>query len=96
MKDNTQEQEKRVTFLQYLNTVLLSVISIVLIFLCNAVIVVKENQEKAAVEVATMKTKLDVNIGTTANLENRVRTIEFNNTEVLKNWVDQNYVRKSQ
>ncbi len=88
--------KKRLDFLQYLNTVILTAIGIVLVFLCDAVIEVKKGQETTSVELGIIKTKQDANTVNINTLDVRVKSLEVINTSEIKTWVDNNYIRKPQ
>ena len=96
MEVKKETSEKQITFLQYLNTVILTVISIVLIFLFTVVINVKDNQEANAKELIRMKTIQDINTGNINTIDNRVKSLELSNESEVKTWVDNNYLRKPQ
>jgi hypothetical protein len=91
-----EESDKRVRFLQYINTALLSLIlgmaSMIAIQMSN----VNKSQSSMQAEILRIKTIQDINTTNITVLDNRVKILELNWTSELKNWVEENYVRKTQ
>jgi hypothetical protein len=93
----TQQQiDKRVMWLQYLNTGLLTIIlgisSMAAVILTN----VKNTQSDSKVELARLKANQDYNSNILSNHEIRINELELFNATQLKEWVDANYIRKPQ
>ena len=91
-----EESDKRVRFLQYINTALLTLIltmaSMTAIQLTN----LTKTQATQDTELQRIKTIQDYNTVAVVNLDSRLKTLELNRLEELKVWVEQNYVRKAQ
>jgi len=87
---------KNFNLLQYLITTMVTVIGIfttIIFFMLNDI---KTEQTEFAKELLRIKTVQDINTGSISNLSARVSTLELNYLDYIKNWVDQNYVRKPQ
>ena len=91
-----EESDKRVRFLQYINTGLLTLILAVSSFIGAQLISVTASQSRQDVELLRIKTVQDYNSIAVSSLDIRVKTLEVNWSSELKNWVDDNYVRKPQ
>jgi len=88
--------DKRAGLLQYLITVMVSVIGIfttIIFFMLNSI---KSDQAEFAAEALRLKTVQDINTGAISDISARVKTLEFNYLDYIKTWVDDNYVRKPQ
>jgi hypothetical protein len=88
--------DKRVAFLQYLNTAILT-----LIFGCSMLIFitlnnVKTSNEALSKELILVKERQNVNITNISNLNTRVTILETNTTENIKTWTENNFIRKPQ
>jgi hypothetical protein len=81
---------------QYLNTVLLTIICGFSMIIFLTVNNVKKEQQIQATELVRLKTIQDLNVSNVAALNLRVTTLETNSFDVIKTWVDANYVRKPQ
>lgn len=90
------ESESRVTFLNYINTTMLTAVCTVLIFVFSTVDRIKVGQEESGKEIARLKAIMEQTAGDVASLESRVRTLEKSNYSELQTWVETNYIRKPQ
>jgi len=91
-----EESDKRVRFLQYINTGLLTLILGMASMIAVQLTKVNDAQSSMQAELLRIKTVQDINTVNISVLDNRVKVLELNYTADLKNWVDQNYVRKAQ
>lgn len=91
-----EESDKRVKFLQYVNTGLLSLILGIAAMISVQMRHVNETQTIMTAEILRIKTVQDINTANISILDTRVKTLELGFTQDLKNWVDLNYVRKAQ
>jgi len=90
------ENNKRVTFLQYLNTVILTAIGI---FAAIAVITldkIRDNQSDFATRLVKVETIQPLNTTSITDVSKRIGVLESNYLELVKSWVDANYIRKPQ
>lgn len=92
----TVAHDKRLSFVQNLNTIILTVIAILAMIIFLTVSGVKKSQEEASKELIRMKTVQDINVAAIKEVGSRVTTLELNYMEYIKSWVDANYVRKPQ
>jgi hypothetical protein len=90
----TDKQE--ISFLQYLNTAILTMIGIVAIFIFVSVKDVKEQQAVFQTELIRIKTIQDINTTNISEINSRVSALEKSDMLQLQGWVDANYVRKKQ
>ena len=88
--------QDKISFLQYLNTVILTAVAIVLTILCTAVVEVKTNQENTAISLGIVKSRQDMNMIIIDKQGNAIEELQKNSQETLRKWVDDNYVRKPQ
>jgi hypothetical protein len=91
-----EAKDSRLTFLQYLNTIMLTIIGIFTTVIFFMLTNVKEKQEETAKELLRIKTIQDINTGNIQGIDGRVKTLELNYLDYIKTWVDQNYLRKPQ
>ena len=91
-----QESDSKVTFLNYLNTALLTCACTILIFVFSVVDKIKTGQEDSGKEISRLKIIADQTAVDVASLESRVRTLEKSNYIEMQGWVESNYVRKPQ
>jgi len=91
-----REDEKRIDYLKYFNTALLTIIAIVAILIFDTVSGVKALQTEQGKELIRIKTVQDINTGNIGNLQTRVSYLEKDNIQTLQTWVDNNYIRKPQ
>jgi hypothetical protein len=103
MTTEKTEVEKRMQFLQYLNTVILTMTLSLAGFIYANITGVKKEQEKMTIsqnefgkEILRIKTLQDINTAAIADIDGRVDKLELNFLDYIKNWVDQNYMRKPQ
>ncbi len=90
------EDSKKISFLQYLNTVILTVIGALALMIFITVNNVRNQQSLFSTELVRIKTIQDINTAAIKSLDTRVTTLELNYLEYMKTWVDQNYIRKDQ
>jgi hypothetical protein len=95
-KVETDKNDKRLSFMEYLNTVILTIIAITCGFLFAMINKVNNNQNEFAKELVRIKTIQDTNVKLIEGIDKRVSTLEFNYLEYVKSWVDANYMRKPQ
>jgi hypothetical protein len=88
--------DKRVTMLQYINTGILSLILGLASMIAVQLTSVKNNQATQQTEITRIKTIQDINTANISILDTRVKVLELNYTGIIKEWVDENYVRKPQ
>lgn len=88
--------EKRVTFLQNLNTVILTIIGLAISAVLALLININRTNNAYATELVRLRTVQDNNVSDIKDVNQRVTTLEINNMETIKAWVDQNYLRKPQ
>jgi len=92
----TEKIESRVSLMQYINTVLITLVLAVSGFIFTKVELIERKQNEAGAELIRLKTVQDINTVNISNLHNRVFSLEVDNTEKLKKWIDENYTRKPQ
>jgi hypothetical protein len=99
----TEQNSNRVKFLQYLNTIILTVIGIFAIMIFTTVrsvrqdqTLLKATQEEYGKELLRLKTVQDINVAAIKDVASRISTLELNYLDYIKNWVDANYLRKPQ
>lgn len=90
------DQDTRITFLNYLNTALLTAVCTVLMFVFTVVDKIKTGQEEGGREIARLKAIAEQTAGEVTTLESRVRILEKSNYTELQAWVELNYIRKPQ
>lgn len=86
--------DRRVSFLQSLNTIILTIISIGLIILLMMVNTVRENQEQTAMEQGKMKVQQDINVININKHDDRIGALEQQKQNEMKAWVESNFIRK--
>jgi ABC-type Fe3+-citrate transport system substrate-binding protein len=86
--------DKRLDWLKYLNTLLLTFISVVLIQLSVSVNQVKKEQIAQGTELVRMKTVQDINTASISSIDKRVSALELNYLDYIKTWVSDNFQRK--
>ena len=91
-----EESDKRVRFLQYINTALLSLILGMASMIAVQMGTVNRSQSIQDGELLRIKTVQDFNTTNIGILDTRVKTLELGYSQDLKNWVDLNYIRKAQ
>jgi len=88
--------ENQSKLFQYLNTSLLTLICAFSMIIFITINNVKKAQQTQATELVRLKTVQDMNVSNVAALNLRVITIETNSLDVIKTWVDANFIRKPQ
>ena len=92
----TEKVESRVSFMQYFNTVLITLVLAMSGFIFTKVELIEQRQNEAAQELVRLKAVQDINVKNVSSLGERVYSLEMDNTEKLKKWIDENYKRKEQ
>ena len=95
--------EKRITVMQYINTIILTAIGIFAFMIFTTVRDIGKEQEIIVrkqfvmeTEDLRLKTTQDRNVSDIAELAARVTVLETNYLDKIKDWIDANYVRKVQ
>ena len=96
MSDVTEKANGKLRIIEYLNTVILTIIAIVSGLLFAKMDSVSKTQDAFSAEVVRLKTVQEINVKAVENLNQRVSTLELNYLDYIKTWVDQNYIRKPQ
>lgn len=96
MSENEAKANGKLRIIEYLNTVILTIIAIVFGLLFSKMERITNNQEASAQEMVRLKTVQEINVKAVESLNNRVTTLELNYLDYIKTWVDQNYIRKPQ
>jgi hypothetical protein len=96
MADTETRGNTKLRTIEYLNTIILTVIAIVSGLMFAKMSAVTETQDKFAQEVVRLKTVQEINVRSVETLAQRVSTLELNYLDYIKTWVDQNYQRKPQ
>ena len=86
----------KLRMIEYLNTIILTVIAIVSGLLFAKMDSVSKTQDAFSQEIVRLKTVQEINVKSVEDLNQRVSTLELNYLDYIKTWVDQNYVRKPQ
>ena len=92
----TERQEQRVGYLQYLNTFLLSIISIFSVMAWSSLNEVKTKQVEVGEKLIKMQTIQDQDLSQMKDISSRMYIMEMSTPDILKVWVEKNYVRKPQ
>jgi len=87
---------KNTNVLQYVNTALLTLICGFSMIIFVTIHNVKNEQEQVAKELIRLKTVQDMNVSNFNRLDTRVSALEIFSVQLMKDWVESNYVRKSQ
>jgi len=90
-----KEDTKRTNFLQYAITNNISIIAIFSVLTFGTVRNVQTTQTEQAKELVRLKTIQDANVTSVSILNNRVSAIEINQTDLIKSWVELNFIRKN-
>lgn len=90
----TEKADKKISFFQYVNTVILTVIGIVAIMIFISNTNIRKSQSETSIELIRMKTIQDINTSNILSVEKRVTAIEVNSIEYIKTWVEENFQRK--
>jgi hypothetical protein len=88
--------EKKINFLQYLNTAILTVIGIFAIMIFITVNDVKSAQSTGLATDTQLKTTQDIMTKDIADLKTRVLALERDNMQAIQQWVENNFVRRDQ
>jgi len=88
--------EKRVAWLQYLNTAILTLILGVSVMVATIVHELQQNQSAAEVRIVRIETVQGINTNNISVLDSRVKILEDKYSNDLKDWVDANFIRKQQ
>ena len=94
--NESNSKDKKVSFLQYLNTTILSIVGTITMVIFLTLNGIKVQQVEFAKELLRLKTIQDINVSNIKSVESRVTTLELNYLDYIKTWVDQNYLRKPQ
>jgi len=88
------DDKKTIDWLKYLNTLILTFIFGFTVMCFTSINSVKTIQVEQGKELVRLKTVQDTNVTQVAFLNSRVSSLELNQMETIKNWVDLNFVRK--
>lgn len=91
-----KDEERKISFLQYLNTIILTVIAIVAVVIWSSVNDVKKEQVDFKAELLRIKTIQDINTTNIGSINGRVSALESETFTKYQEWVDENYIRKPQ
>ena len=91
-----EESDKRLRLLQYINTFILTAILGISAMAAVQLTQVKDKQTIYATELIRLKTIQDINTANIGILDSRVKVLEINSMSDIKNWVDENFVRRPQ
>ena len=86
----------QVTWLKYVNTFLLSCITIGIVYLAISMSSIKDSQRIQDLQITTIIERQNVNTQNVANLNTRVTNIESQRTDEIKQWVETYFARKSE
>ena len=92
----TINNDKRMNFIQYLNTVLLTIVGLASVIIVSSISKIRNNQEEFAKQLIELKTIQSINVENIKANDARLKTLELNYIDLMKTWVDANYVRKPQ
>jgi hypothetical protein len=90
------EKKEKTGWLNYANTILLTLVLGFVTINFTTLTHVKEDNENTQKELLRIKTIQDINTSNIQGIDARVRAIETYQQEAIKNWVDDNYIRKKQ
>ena len=79
---------------QYINTVILTLLGIISMMTFTTLREVKAKQVETAVELVRIKTIQDNSTLSISNLNARVSAIEINRLDEIKQWTEDNFIRK--
>jgi len=91
-----RDAESRSTFLNYINTILLTASIAILMFVFTTVDKIKSGQEDSGKEIARLKIIAEQTASEVVSLESRVHILEKSNFVEMQAWIEANYVRKPQ
>ena len=96
MTQTEDKIDKRFDYLRYINTILIAFILAFSVMCWNGIRNVKAIQETVGNELILIRERQNVNTTNIDFLDKRVTLIESNVVENLKQWIDENYIRKPQ
>ena len=91
-----RDAESRSTFLNYINTILLTASIAILMYVFTTVDKIKSGQEDSGKEIARLKIIAEQTASEVVSLESRVHILEKSNFVEMQAWIEANYVRKPQ
>jgi len=89
-------EKKQVEWLKYINTGLLTIILGTLMLIFNSQTSLHEAMESQKLDIAKLSVTQTQNVQNVTQLQTRVTALETENLQELKQWIDDNYVRKPQ
>lgn len=90
------QNDNRLGFIQYLNTVILTIIGLISGIIAFSLREVKASQEDFAKQLIEVKTIQNIHDKIITTNDSRVKVLELNYVDLMKTWVDANYIRKPQ
>jgi hypothetical protein len=93
---DTEKTNGKLRIIEYLNTIILTIIAIASGLLFAKMNEVTDVQQLFSQEIVRLKTVQEINVKAVESLDQRVTTLELNYLDYIKTWVDQNYIRKPQ
>lgn len=103
MNDSIQDGSGKLKTIQYINTVILTIVGIFATLIFVTITNIRDEQQTITInqtefekELLRLKTVQDINVAGVKDLNSRLSTLELNYLDYIKTWVDQNYVRKLQ
>lgn len=90
------EQTDKIKWLQYVNTFILAAVLGLVSINFSTLNTVKNDNIESQKELLRIKTVQDYNTANIKELQAKVNAIETYQQEIIKSWVDQNYIRKAQ
>ena len=91
----TEKADKKINFFQYVNTIILTIIGIVAIMIFISNTNIRRSQTETGIELIRMKTIQDINTSNINLIDKRLTVMEINSVDYIKNWIEDNFVRKS-
>jgi hypothetical protein len=95
-EDEVAKMEKKITFLQFVNTALLTIMCGSSILVYSTMNKISDSQDYIEKEMVRMKTVQDNNVANVSSLSLRVFQLETNDKEFIQSWVESNFMRKPQ
>ena len=95
LKGERTSIDSRVNMLQYINTFMLGIVAVVAVLIFNTTNKVRDSQSDAAVELIRLKTVQNINVTNIDQVDTRVTSLELNYVDLMKTWVEANFVRKA-
>lgn len=90
------DDEKKIDFLKFFNTALISIIAIVAILIFSKVTSIETLQSDQGKELVRLKAVQDINVSNVDKIGARVISLEYDRNTQIQSWVDDNYLRKPQ